>query len=83
MKSIHALSVSQAHRHVDSFLFENNHGFESIIMVPPIIYGPGTGISNRHSILIPVSSKLFIKLGKAITTGKDLNIWDHVHVDEI
>jgi len=83
MESIHALPIMQPHKDVDTYIFENNQNFDSIIVAPPNIYGEGAGPFNRHSIQIPALIKGFLKAGKAGTIGKGINIWNNVHVDDL
>jgi len=83
VESIHALPITQPHKDVDSYIFENNQNFDSIIVAPPTIYGLGTGPFNRHSVQLPGLIKAFIKAGKAGTVGKGLNRWGNVHIDDL
>lgn len=83
IESIHALPITQPHKDVDSFIFENNQNYDSIIVAPPTIYGLGTGPFNRHSVQLPGLVKAFLKAGKAGTVGKGLNMWSNVHIDDL
>ncbi len=82
IETIHALPLTQPHKDVDSYIFENNQNFDSIIVAPPTIYGLGTGPFNRHSGQVPGLTRAFIKAGKAGTVGKGLNKWSNVHIDD-
>jgi len=83
MDSINALPITQPHKDVDIYIFENNKGFDSILVAPPNIYGEGAGPFNRRSIQIPSLIKGILKVGRAATIGKGLNVWNNVHVDDL
>lgn len=83
MDTIHAIPLSQYHRDVDTFIFENSPNFDSIIVSPPTIHGIGTGPFHRISQQIPRMIRTAIKFGRAATIGKGLNIWNFVHVEDL
>jgi len=83
MESIHGLAITQPHKDVDQYIFDNSQSFESIIVSPPTIYGISKGPFIRQSQQIPLLIRGFIKYGKPATIGKGINIWNHVHVDDL
>ena len=58
------------------------------IVMPSTIYGTPTGklydlgISNRHSIQIPVAIKKSLDRGQGGMIGEGKNIWPHVEIHE-
>jgi nucleoside-diphosphate-sugar epimerase len=83
MESIHALPITQAHKDVDQYIFDNCQEYESIIVAPPTIYGVSTGPFNTHSQQIPIMIKTSLKFGHATNVGKGINVWSHVHVEDL
>lgn len=83
MKSINALPLTQIHKEVDQYIFDNSENIDSIIIAPPTIYGLGTGPFNRHSAQIPRIIKTCAKIEQAATLGKGLNVWNNVHVEDL
>jgi nucleoside-diphosphate-sugar epimerase len=57
-------------------------GIRSIVIRPSLIYGRGYGL-NPHSIQIPHLIELARKYGVARHVGRGLNVWSHVHIDDI
>lgn len=83
IETIHTIPATQAHRHVDSYIFDNNQGFESIIVAPPTVYGLGTGPFNRLSVQVPSLIRRYLKQGYAAVVGQGLNIWSQIHVEDL
>jgi len=81
--AINALPLTQPCRTVDSYILENNQNYDSLIVCPPWVYGLGSGLFNRFTMIIPILTKVFIQRGKGGIVGKGLNIWNHVHIDDI
>ena len=58
------------------------------IVLPPTIYGIATGklydlgISNPHSIQIPIAIRAALDRGQGGVVGEGKNIWPHVEVNE-
>jgi hypothetical protein len=58
------------------------------IVLPPTIYGKATGklydlgISNPHSIQIPLAIRTALDRGQGGMVGEGKNIWSHVEVNE-
>jgi hypothetical protein len=59
------------------------------IILPSTIYGLATGpifsenLANPHSVQIPTLIKSSIDRGRAGMIGNGLNVWPHVHIDDI
>jgi len=83
MKSIHEIPLTQFHRDVDAFIFDNCQGFESIIVSPSNIFGLGSGPFNTRSQQIPMMIKASLKYGYAGAIGKGINSWSHVHIEDL
>ena len=82
MTAIHAIPLTQIHRNVDTYIFDNSTNFDSIIVAPPTIYGLGTGPFNRLSQQVLGLIQGHIHYGRAATLGKGLNVWNNVHVED-
>lgn len=58
------------------------------IVLPPTIYGRGTGklydlgISNPHSIQIPIAVRTSLDRGQGGVVGEGKNIWPHVEIND-
>jgi nucleoside-diphosphate-sugar epimerase len=88
MAAIHSIPLTQPHRDVDALIFDRvgagaDPAFDSYIVTPPTIYGRGLGLFNRSSIQVPILIRAFVASGKASTIGKGLNVWDHVHIEDL
>jgi len=58
-------------------------GVKTTIIMPPNIFGFGTGPGNKLSIQIPDLVRTAIKLGQAVVIGDGTGEWDHVHVEDL
>jgi nucleoside-diphosphate-sugar epimerase len=58
-------------------------GIQTHIIMPPTIYGVGTGLFNKLSIQVPTLIRTALKLGHAIVIGEGKGIWDYVHVVDL
>ena len=54
----------------------------SVVIRPTLIYGRGHGL-NPHSMQLPHLIELAQKFGVARHVGRGLNIWSHVHIDDV
>ncbi|WJR76616.1 NAD-dependent epimerase/dehydratase family protein [Bradyrhizobium sp. NP1] len=54
----------------------------SVVIRPTLIYGRGHGL-NPHSMQIPHLIELAQKFRIAHHVGRGLNIWSHVHIDDV
>ena len=57
-------------------------GIRSVVIRPSLIYGRGHGL-NPDSIQIPHLIALARKHGIARHVGRGLNVWSHVHIDDV
>jgi nucleoside-diphosphate-sugar epimerase len=57
-------------------------GIRSVVIRPSLIYGHGHGL-NPNSIQIPHLIELAKKYGIARHVGRGLNVWSHVHIDDV
>ena len=57
-------------------------GVRSVVIRPSLIYGRGHGL-NPNSIQIPHLIALARKYGVARHVGRGLNVWSHVHIDDV
>ena len=54
----------------------------SVVIRPSLIYGRGHGL-NPNSVQIPRLLELAKKHGVARHVGRGLNVWSHVHIDDV
>ncbi|KAH9972083.1 hypothetical protein BGW80DRAFT_393946 [Lactifluus volemus] len=79
------------HRPVDSAVVgADKEGYaRTYIILPPTIWGIATGklydlgISNRHSIQIPLAIKASLDRGQGGVIGEGKNTWPHVEIHEL
>ncbi len=57
-------------------------GIRSVVIRPSLIYGRGRGL-NPHSVQLPRLIEIAQKHGVARHVGRGLNIWSHVHIDDV
>lgn len=58
-------------------------GVKTYIIMPPLIYGQGSGLFNKLSIQIPLLIRQAIKSGRAEIIGPGDHIWNHVHISDL
>lgn len=58
-------------------------GVKTLVMMPPLIYGKGTGLFNRSSVQIPVYVEAALQYGKGVVVGDGEGQIDHVHVRDL
>ena len=58
-------------------------GVKTYIIMPPTIYGIGTGHFNQQSIQIPAMIRSALKTKQAEVLGDGKASWDHVHVVDL
>jgi nucleoside-diphosphate-sugar epimerase len=63
-------------------LAATHEGVRSIVIRPTLIYGLGHG-AHRDSVQVPKLIAVAKKFGAPRHVGRGLNIWSHVHVDDI
>lgn len=57
-------------------------GVRSIVIRPSLIYGRGQGL-NPHSHQLPSLVRLARQRGRPAHVGRGLNVWSHVHIDDV
>ena len=83
---INGLPDKALHRNVDLFVINSadaNPLLKSVIIIPPLIYGIGTGLFNRNSIQVPSLVRAALKRHKAETIGPGEATWNNVHIDDL
>ncbi|KAI0158851.1 NAD dependent epimerase/dehydratase family protein [Pestalotiopsis sp. NC0098] len=58
-------------------------GVRTVVMMPPLIYGVGTGLFNRVSIQMPVYIRAVLELGHGVVIGDGAGEINHVHVEDL
>ncbi|ETS82777.1 hypothetical protein PFICI_04653 [Pestalotiopsis fici W106-1] len=58
-------------------------GVRTVVMMPPTIYGVGTGLFNRTSIQIPTYIRAVLELGHGVVIGDGAGEINHVHVEDL
>lgn len=58
-------------------------GVETHIIMPPTIYGIGTGRFNKLSIQVPNLIRAALKAGQAFVIGEGKGVWDYVHISDL
>jgi len=83
---INGLADTQIHRDVDLFIINSadaNPLLKSVIVLPPLIYGIGTGPFNRTSIQLPILLQAALKRNKAEVIGPGEATWNNVHIADL
>jgi len=83
---IDTLSPLAPHRESDLAILGSIKEFSNArlaIMMPPTIYGIGSGPFNRLSMQVPELMKGSLKRGQAGYTGKGEAVWSNVHIDDL
>ncbi|RYP58335.1 hypothetical protein DL770_010453 [Monosporascus sp. CRB-9-2] len=58
-------------------------GIRATVIMPPTIYGIGSGFFNRLSVQIPNVIQTSLNRGRAIRVGDHNATYNHVHVDDL
>lgn len=58
-------------------------GVRTTILMPPTIYGMGSGYFNRLSVQIPMVFQSALKRGQAVRVGDYDAVWNHVHIEDL
>jgi len=90
-EQIESLPDTAPHRPVDlEIVSADKEGYvRTYIVLPPTVYGIATGklrdlgISNPHSIQIPIAIKASLDRGQGGVIGEGKNIWAHVEIHEL
>ena len=63
-------------------LLASQRKIRSVVIRPTLIYGRGHGL-NPDSMQLPHLIELAQKFGVARHVGRGLNVWSHVHIDDV
>ncbi|CAF0829081.1 unnamed protein product [Rotaria sp. Silwood1] len=83
---INGLADEQPHRNIDLFIINSadaNPLLKTVIILPPLIYGIGTGPFNRTSVQLPVLIRAALKRHKAEMIGPGQATWNNVHIADL
>lgn len=58
-------------------------GVKTFIVIPPTIYGRGTGWFSTISQQVPYLARLAIREGQSVSINAGQSIWNHVHMDDL
>ncbi|KNZ81128.1 hypothetical protein J132_03120 [Termitomyces sp. J132] len=85
VEDIQAIPVDYVHRSCDTVISAAGAtgDIRSYIVMPPLIYGRGTGPFHRTSVQIPALIRSALKLNQACYYGKGLPWWNGVHVQDL
>ncbi|CAF2420325.1 unnamed protein product [Rotaria sp. Silwood2] len=83
---INGLADEQPHRNIDLFIINSadaNPLLKAVIVLPPLIYGIGTGPFNRTSVQLPALIRAALKRHKAEMIGSGQATWNNVHIADL
>ncbi|KAK1236185.1 hypothetical protein PQX77_000561 [Marasmius sp. AFHP31] len=82
---IRAIPTSYVHRGTDDIVEKAAEAgtIKGYVIMPPLIYGRGTGPFSRTSVQIPALIRGTLKLKQAPYIGKGLGLWNGVHVQDL
>ncbi|KAI0707122.1 NAD-P-binding protein [Earliella scabrosa] len=91
VEQIKSIPPTALHRNVDLLIFEaDSEGYaRTHIITPSTIYGLAkhplvdAGVSNQHSVQIPIIVKASLDRKRAGVVGKGKSIWPDVHIDDV
>ena len=62
---------------------QTNPQLKSVIVLPPLVYGIGTGLFNRISVQLPALVRAALQRGKAVMIGPGDATWNTVHIADL
>lgn len=83
---INSLPNEQPHREIDLYIINSadaNPLLKTVIILPPLIYGIGTGQFHRTSVQLPCLIRAALKRHKAEMIGPGQATWNNVHVADL
>ena len=83
---INGLADEQPHRDIDLFIVNSadaNPLLKTVIVLPPLIYGIGTGPFNHTSYQLPLLIRTALKRQKAEMIGLGQSTWNNVHIADV
>ncbi|KAF6789042.1 nad dependent epimerase dehydratase family protein [Colletotrichum sojae] len=73
-------------RAVDNYILDVAAGeskANTALVLPPIIYGEGTGPGNTRSVQIPSLASVTLRRGRGLQVGEGLSRWGNVNVKDV
>ncbi|KAF6841827.1 nad dependent epimerase dehydratase family protein [Colletotrichum musicola] len=73
-------------RAVDNYILNIAAGeakANTALVLPPIIYGEGTGPGNTRSVQIPSLASVTLRRGRGLQVGEGLSRWGNIHVKDV
>ena len=58
-------------------------GVKTVVMMPPLIYGCGTGLFNTRSVQVPIYINSALDHGRMVVLAEGKGVCDHVHVEDL
>ncbi|OJD34992.1 nad dependent epimerase dehydratase family protein [Diplodia corticola] len=58
-------------------------GVRTVVIMPPLVWGRGTGTGKRESTQVPAYVRVAARRGRAVVMGDGRGEWDHVHVEDL
>ncbi|KAF5384277.1 hypothetical protein D9615_003295 [Tricholomella constricta] len=85
VEDIKAIPVDYVHRACDTLISNAGEAgdIRSYIVMPPMIYGRGTGPFHQTSVQIPALIRGALKAGQSCYYGKGIPLWNAVHVQDL
>ena len=83
---INKLPDEQLHRNVDLFIIKSadaNPLLKTVIILPSLIYGVGTGLFNRSTIMFSLLLQIASTRQKVEVVGPGEATWNNVHIDDL
>lgn len=78
------LPIERLHGHLEAFVCETPQDqVKTVLILPPNIYGIGTGPFKRLSMINPALISASINLHRVHTVGRGLNIWSNTHIEDV
>lgn len=56
---------------------------KTALIVPPMIYGKGSGPGNQRSVQIPELVKAILQRQKGLQVGPGLSRWGNIHIQDL
>jgi nucleoside-diphosphate-sugar epimerase len=83
---INDLPDERIHRNVDLLVInaaQANHQLKSVIVLPPVIHGIGTGLFSRDTMVPSLLIRTVLKQGKVQMIGPGESAWNSVHIADL
>ncbi|KAF9042759.1 NAD(P)-binding protein [Hymenopellis radicata] len=82
---IRAIPITYVHRATDTVVTSATERgiIRGYVVMPPLIYGRGTGPYSRTSVQLPALIRGALKYGRSPYIGQGLGMWNGVHVQDL